>query len=86
MHATPASSKTGLAGPHPFLRRLAAIVALIAPIAMAVVAAVALAGDVPIAALAVGLVLVASGAIWFALTDRGRCEAAPWPRSSPLRA
>ena len=38
---------------------------------MAVVAAVALAGDVAIAVLAVGLVLVASGAIWFALTRRG---------------
>ena len=38
---------------------------------MAVVAAIALAGDVAIAVLAVGLVLVASGAIWFALTRRG---------------
>jgi diacylglycerol kinase family enzyme len=38
---------------------------------MAVVAAVALAGDVAIAALAVGLVLGASGAMWFALTRRG---------------
>ncbi|MGO8907077.1 MAG: hypothetical protein ACLQMH_15865 [Solirubrobacteraceae bacterium] len=53
------------------LRRLAAIVALIVPIAMIVVAAVALAGDVPIAVLAVGLGLVANGAIWFALTERG---------------
>ncbi|MGA8364396.1 MAG: diacylglycerol kinase family protein [Solirubrobacteraceae bacterium] len=40
---------------------------------MAVVAAVALAGDVPVAVLAVGLVLVCSAAIWFALTRRG-----PW--------
>ena len=38
---------------------------------MAVVAAVALAGDVAIAVLAVGLVLVASGAVWFALTRHG---------------
>ncbi|HEV3318927.1 MAG TPA: diacylglycerol kinase family protein [Solirubrobacteraceae bacterium] len=40
---------------------------------MAVVAAVALAGDVPVAVLAVGLVLVCSAAIWFVLTRRG-----PW--------
>jgi diacylglycerol kinase family enzyme len=38
---------------------------------MAVVAAVALAGDVPVAVLAVGLVLVCSAAVWFALTRRG---------------
>ncbi len=48
------------------------MVALLAPTAMAVVAAVALAGDVAIAVLAVGLVLLASGAIWCALTARGR--------------
>jgi diacylglycerol kinase family enzyme len=71
VHTTPVSSKTGLTGAHPFLRRLAAIVALTVPIAMVVVAAVALAGDVPIAVLAVGLVLAANGAIWFALTERG---------------
>jgi diacylglycerol kinase family enzyme len=53
------------------LRRIAAIVALIAPTAMAVVAAVALAGDVPVAVLAVGLVLVANATIWFTLTERG---------------
>jgi diacylglycerol kinase family enzyme len=51
--------------------RIAAIVALIAPVVMAVVAAVALAGDVPVAVLAVGLVLVCSAAIWFVLTRRG---------------
>ncbi|HWY17259.1 MAG TPA: diacylglycerol kinase family protein [Solirubrobacteraceae bacterium] len=34
-------------------------------------AAVALAGDVPVAVLAVGLVLVCSAAVWFALTRRG---------------
>jgi hypothetical protein len=54
-----------------WLLRVAAVVALLAPAAMAVVAAVALAGDVVIAALAVGLVLAASAAIWFALTVRG---------------
>jgi diacylglycerol kinase family enzyme len=51
--------------------RIAAVVALIAPLVMAVVAAVALAGDVPVAVLAVGLVLVCNVAIWFALTRRG---------------
>jgi diacylglycerol kinase family enzyme len=53
------------------LRRFAAIVALVVPVAMVVVAAVALAGDVPIAVLAVVLVLVANAAVWFALTERG---------------
>jgi hypothetical protein len=43
---------------------------------MAVVAAVALAGDVSVAVLAVGLVLVCSAAIWFALTRRGPRRAA----------
>jgi diacylglycerol kinase family enzyme len=52
-------------------RRFAAIVALVAPVAMVVVAAVALAGDVPIAVLEVVLVLVANAAVWFALTGRG---------------
>ncbi|HWY90076.1 MAG TPA: diacylglycerol kinase family protein [Solirubrobacteraceae bacterium] len=47
------------------------MLALLAPVAMAAVAAVALAGDVAIAALAVGLVMGASGAVWFALTRRG---------------
>ena len=51
--------------------RIAAVVALIAPVVMVVVAAVALVGDVPVAVLAVGLVLVCSAAIWFALTRRG---------------
>jgi diacylglycerol kinase family enzyme len=51
--------------------RIAAVVALVAPPAMAVVAAVALAGDVPVAVLAVGLVLVCSAAIWLVLTRRG---------------
>lgn len=38
---------------------------------MVVVATVALVGDVPVAVLAVGLVLVCSTAVWFALTRRG---------------
>ena len=56
-------------------RRIAAILALIAPAAMVVVAAVALAGDIPIAVLAVGLVLVTNAAVWFALTERGALRA-----------
>ncbi len=57
------------------LRRIAAIVALVTPAAMAVVAAVALAGDVLVAVLAVGLILLANAAIWFALTERGALRA-----------
>ena len=56
--------------------RIAAILALLAPVVMVVVAVVALAGDVPVAVLAVGLVLVCSAAIWFALTRRGPPRAA----------
>ena len=41
------------------------------PVPMVVVAAIALAGDVPIAVLAVVLVLVVNTAVWFALTERG---------------
>lgn len=55
----------------PWLARIAAAVALAAPVVMVLVAAVALAGDVPVAVLAVGLVLVCSAAVWFALTRRG---------------
>jgi len=55
--------------------RIAAVVALVAPVVMVMVAAVALAGDVPVAVLAVGLVLVCSAAIWFVLTRRGRWRA-----------
>jgi diacylglycerol kinase family enzyme len=54
---------------------VAAIVALAAPGAMVVVAAVALAGDVPIAVLAVVLVLAANTAVWLALTERGALRA-----------
>jgi diacylglycerol kinase family enzyme len=60
----------------PWRSRIAAVVALIAPIVMVVVAAVALVGDVPVAVLAVGLVLIYSAAIWFALTRRGPWRAA----------
>jgi len=42
---------------------------------MAGVAAVALAGDVPVAVLAAGLVLLANAAVWFALTERGALRA-----------
>ena len=52
------------------------MVALSAPVAMAIVAAVALAGDLAIAALAVGLVVVVSAAVWFALTRREARRAA----------
>jgi diacylglycerol kinase family enzyme len=65
------TSQADWATRRPVLRRIAAVIALITPAAMAVVAAVALAGDVPIAVLAVGLVLLANAAIWFALTERG---------------
>jgi diacylglycerol kinase family enzyme len=57
------------------LLRVAAVVALLAPVAMAVVAGVALAGDVGIAVLAVGLLLATSAAIWLALTRRGKVRA-----------
>jgi diacylglycerol kinase family enzyme len=60
----------------PLWARIAAVVALVAPVVMAAVAAVALAGDVPVAVLAVGLVLFCSAAIWFALTRRGPLRAA----------
>ncbi len=70
MPRTSVTSQADWATQHPGLRRIAAILALITPAAMAVVAAVALAGDIAIAVLAVGLVLLANGAIWFALTER----------------
>ncbi len=71
MHDPPVSPGGDLAARPPWRSRVAALVALLAPVAMAVVAAVALIGDVPIAVLAVGLVLVCSAAIWLALTRRG---------------
>ena len=71
VRATPATPGNDQAARPPWRSRIAAIVALIAPVLMAVVAAVALAGDVPVAVLAVGLVLACSAAIWLALTRRG---------------
>lgn len=71
VHATPATPGSDLAARPPWRLRIVAVLALIAPVLMVVVAAVALAGDVPVAVLAVGLVLVCSAAIWFALTRRG---------------
>ena len=53
------------------LVRLSAIAALLCPLAMVVVAVLALAGDVGIAVLAVALVLLASASVWVALTNRG---------------
>jgi diacylglycerol kinase family enzyme len=55
--------------------RGAALVALLAPAAMALVAIVALAGDLALAAAALGLVLLASAASWYALTRRGQRRA-----------
>ena len=71
MHASPATPGSDAAARPSLWPRIAAVAALIAPVAMAVVAAVALAGDVLVALLAVALLLVCSGAIWFALTRRG---------------
>ncbi|MGH2912185.1 MAG: diacylglycerol/lipid kinase family protein [Solirubrobacteraceae bacterium] len=51
--------------------RVAAVFALLTPVAMIVVTVVALAGDLAIAALAVGLVAGVGGGIWLALTRRG---------------
>ena len=51
--------------------RLAALAALLVPLAMAVVAGVALAGDVAIAVLAVALVVLGSAATWLGVTRRG---------------
>ena len=69
------TSREGWAARRSVPRRIAAIVALVTPAAMVVVAAIALAGDIPIAVLAVGLVLLANAAIWFALTERGTLRA-----------
>jgi diacylglycerol kinase family enzyme len=71
MPRTSVTSQGDWAARRSVLRRIAAILALATPAAMAVVAAVTLAGDVPVAVLAVGLVLLANAAIWFALTERG---------------
>jgi diacylglycerol kinase family enzyme len=72
----PASRAPATGSGAPWRLRAAAVAALIAPLATAVLAAIALAGDVAIAALAVALVLVAAAATWFALTSRGTWRAA----------
>ncbi len=75
MPRTSLTSQADWAAQGSGFRRIAAILALIAPAAMVVVAAVALVGDIPVAVLAVGLVLLANAAIWFALTERGALRA-----------
>jgi diacylglycerol kinase family enzyme len=50
---------------------VAAALALVVPPVMAGIAVVALSGNIAIAALALGLVLAANAATWFALTERG---------------
>jgi diacylglycerol kinase family enzyme len=69
--AVSVASGGGSGAETPWQRRVAAVSALLAPAAMIALTAIALAGDLGIAALAVGLVLVVSAAIWFALTRRG---------------
>jgi diacylglycerol kinase family enzyme len=76
VHATRVTPGGELAERPGWRARACAVLALLAPVAMAVVAAVALAGDVAIAAVAVGLVMGTSGAVWFALTRRGSRRAA----------
>jgi diacylglycerol kinase family enzyme len=75
VRARPATPKTGTAARRRLRRRFAAIVALAVPVAMVVVAAVAMSGDIPIAVLAVVLVLVANTGVWFTLTERGALRA-----------
>jgi len=76
VRATPATPGGDLAARPSLWPRIAAGLALITPVVTSVVAAVALAGDVPIAVLAVVLVLACSAAIWLALTRRGPRRAA----------
>ncbi len=71
--AAPAAADGGAASPT---LRLAAVVALLAPIVMAVVAVVALAGHLWVAVLAAALIVIISAADWFALTARGGAKAA----------
>jgi diacylglycerol kinase family enzyme len=67
MRASPGPSRAAA----PWWQRGAAIVALLAPVAMVAIAAVALADRVAIAVLAVALLLLASASTWVALTSRG---------------
>ena len=71
MGAAPATRNHGRPGGRGFPVRAAALLALTAPVAMVVVAAIALSGNVAIAAVAVASILVACGAVWVALTNRG---------------
>jgi diacylglycerol kinase family enzyme len=64
-------SRDAASAPPSWRSRLAALLALLAPVAVVVLLAVALAGDLAIALLAVALVVIAIEAIWFALTRRG---------------
>jgi len=75
LHASPTTAGGPAARPQ-WWRRVAAILALLAPLAMVVLTAIALSGELAIAALAVVLVLVESAAIWSALTTRGLLRAA----------
>src|SRR5215831_20739381 len=75
MPAPAATAAADAPEPATWGHRLAAVAALLAPVAMVVVAAVALADDVLIAVLAVALVLAAIASSWFALTHRGRKRA-----------
>jgi len=75
LHASPTTAGGPAARPQ-WWRHVAAILALLAPLAMVVLTAIALSGELAIAALAVVLVLVESAAIWSALTTRGLLRAA----------
>ncbi len=75
MNPRPQASTDGVTAQLSWRPRVAAIVALLAPVAMVVVALVALAGDLALAAGVVALVLLASAAAWYALTRSGRRRA-----------
>lgn len=62
---------TGEANRSSWSERAAALISLAAPVGMAVLVAVALAGHLGVAVLAVVLVLIATAATWLALTGRG---------------
>ncbi len=71
MNPGPETPADGATAQLSWRSRAAALVALLAPAAMVLVAIVALAGDLALAAAALGLVLLASAAGWYALTRRG---------------
>ena len=71
MRATGSMNSGGDREPSPLARRGAALAALLVPVAMVALAAVALRGNLALALLAVALVLLASAAIWLALISRG---------------